>query len=412
MRVSRLTLLCGLLLLPRAEAQLLQGGRLVVAGEGDDTLRVFGPGGSALGQLQAGAVADPTDLAFGPDGRLYVASANTNSVVVFDASGAKADEFPIAGTPSLKALAFGPDGQLWVLDDAANQLLRFDVGGNPRGTVDVPAGVHAESCLAFGPNGHVFLANSSDHAVQELDSASGALVRTLGAADLSGVQSLALGPDGRIWVSEATDVQVLDQDGALLDTVHDAGFNDLRSLALGPDGKLYMADDGGDVVHVIKDGAVAGALGGATLSAPTALAFVPWRLQATIKGRVARAGSPIGKVKELSAVLSLLPGSRTLMVALTDDVTKDDDLASLFGADFLVLQGFEGTEGDTSKVRLFEGAQIGAPATQSGTASMVLQVGGHMGAGQFVPKKAAGTLHRAGAAGVYEATVKTGKSLN
>jgi DNA-binding beta-propeller fold protein YncE len=401
-------------LLPPAAAQLAQSGRLLVACEGDDKVHVFGAGGAPQGSFpNPPAAADrPTSLAFGPDGRLYVVSANTLEVLVFDAEGMKLDAIALDGDSSGVALAFGPDGRLWVLDDANNELARYDLEGIPKGVVPVPGGEFPESGFAFGADGRLLLSNQSSDSVLEVDPATGAQVRELGAGLLTAPRGLAVAPDGRLHVAEAAAIRVLDAAGTVVDTYTDADFEDLRGLAFGPDGKLYVADAGANKVHVLTDGEVTESLGGATLDMPVAVAFAPHRFKATVKGTLARAGEPLGKVKETSVVLTLLPGSRTLMLSLTDDVTVDDDLASIFGGAFMVLHGFEAAQSDNVKVRLWSGQQAGVPPTENGLASLVLQVNGKMHQGQFVPKKASGTLHRAGAAGVYTATLKTGKPVD
>ncbi|HEX5008915.1 MAG TPA: NHL repeat-containing protein [Planctomycetota bacterium] len=399
-------------LLPHAQAQLLQGGRLAVGCDGDGKVHVFGAGGNPQGQAPlAPAVAQqPRDVVFGPDGRTYVVSSGTHEVLVLDAEGGKLDAFPLAEDSSAAALAFGPDGLLWVLDDEHDELLRFDTVGIPKPSVDVPAGSYPEAGLAFGADGRVLLSNQSADTVLELDPATGAVIRELGAGQLSAPRGLAVAPDGSLHVCEADHIVVLDADGNVADTLADASFEDLRGLAFGPDGKLYVADAGADKVHVLSDGQVSDHVGGATLDDPVCVAFAPHRFKATLKGTLARAGQPLSKVKETSVVITLLPGSRTMMLALTDDVTEDSDLSSVFGASYLVFRGFEAAEDDGAKVRLWQGTQVEGPAAAGGLASLSLQVNGSMKQGQFVPKKGKGTLLRDGAAGAYSATVKVGKA--
>ena len=412
MRLLLVACLC-VSLLPRAEAQLLQGGRLAVGCDGDDKVHVFGAAGNPQGTLPLSPIVaqEPSAVAFGPDGRVYVASTNTLEVLVFDAEGVKLDAFPLNQDSSADALAFGPDGLLWVLDDGNNELARFDTAGIPKPSVPVPGGIFPEAGLAFAADGRVLVANQTTDSVNELDPATGALIRELGAGQLTSPRGLAFAPDGRLHVCEATAIAVLDADGNVADTLTDASFEDLRGLAFGPDGKLYITDAGADMLHVLTEGDVTDHLGGATLDNPVCVAFVPHRFKATLKGTLARAGQPLSKLKETSVVITLLPGSRTMMVALTDDVTEPSDLSSVFGATYLVFRGFEAAEDDGTKVRLWQGTQVAGPAAAAGLASLSLQINGSMSQGQFVPKKGKGTLLRNGAAGVYSATVKLGKAV-
>ena len=412
MRCLALAVLVVPLLAPQGAAQLLQPGRLLVASEGDGTVHVFGPGGNHVDSFAgAGFLGSPGDMAFGPDGRLYAASPDTHEVVVFDADGSPVDSFPLAVDSSADSLAFGPDGVLWVLDETNSQCERFDLAGVPLSSVPVPGGTYPGAALAFGADGRLLLSNQLTDSVLELDAATGAVIRELGDGQLVSPRGLVISPHGRLYVCQATDVVLLDAEGEVAETIDDAAFEDLRALVVGPNGKLYAVDAGADVVHEITHAAVTGSLGGATLTTPSCGAFVPYRFKATVKGHIAQFGHELGKVKETSAVLTLLPGSRTMMLALTDDITEDSDLASVFGATCLVFRGFESGADDEAKVRMWEGAQVGGPVGSAGVASLALQVNGQFEQGQLVPKKAKGTLHRAGELGVYTATVKAGKLL-
>jgi len=413
MRPLRLACLLVPLLLARAEAQLLQGGRLAVGCDGDDKVHVFGAGGNPQGTLPLSPIvaAEPSGVAFGPDGRVYVVSTDTQEVLVLDAGGVTMDAFPLSEDSAAVALAFGPDGLLWVLDDGNHELVRFDTAGIPKPSVPVPGGIFPEAGLAFAADGRVLVCSQTTDSVLELDPATGALIRELGAGQLASPRGLAIAPDGRLLVCEATDIAVLDPDGSVAETLTDASFEDLRGVAFGPDLKLYVADAGADMVHVLTDGDVTDHIGGATLDDPVCVAFAPHRFKATLKGTLARAGQPLSKIKETSVVVSLLPGSRTMMLALTDDVTEPGDLSSVFGATYLVFRGFEAAQDDGTKVRLWQGTQVGSPAAAAGLASLSLQINGSMSQGQFVPKKAKGTLLRNGEAGVYSATVKLGKAV-
>jgi hypothetical protein len=342
-----------------------------------------------------------------------VASLETGNVSVIAPNGLHVATITVGGGSSAPAaLGFGPEGHLFVLDADASRVQEFNVAGAEVSAFDLPSGDYAASGLAFGADGHLFVTDGSQ--VQELD-LTGVPVRAFGGTALTTPAGLAFGPMGRLYVADGAQVTVLDQAGNVAGTIAHATLADARRLAFGPDGHLFVSTIGGagDAVLEFKaDGTLADTLGpGDGLDAPAGLAFAPWRFKASIRGRVARPGEKLAKVKELSAVISLQPGSRTLMVTLTDDVSNNADLASVFDAGFLLLHGFEAAQSDSSSQRLFHGAQVPGVAQQDGVASLVLRIKGKLKSGDFVVSSARGEIHRAGAAGVYTATIKTGKLL-
>jgi len=396
---------------PASRAQQFPAGRLFVASGGSDSVLIFDDKANLAGTVaDGGAPGQPRALAFGPDGRLYVSSQDSGLVEVFNAAGEDVLTIPVPGLLSEPAaMAFGPDGLLHVLDAATATLHAANVAGAPQGVVPLPPGDYAASGLAFGPDGHLFLSDAATAQVFELDPG-GSLIRAIGLGELAAPAGLAFGPGGLLHVADGDAVVVFDDAGAVVDTLTGGALSGAGALAFGPDGHLYVAAAGGsgDVVEFNANGAQVKAFGSNHgLSATGGLAFAPWRFKATVAGTLARPGEPLQKVKESNAVVSVQPGARTLMMALTDDVSNAADLASVFSAGFLVLRGFEGAESGAANVRLFHGAQVEGPAQQDGVGSFVLRIKGTMKAGAFVPKGALGVVHRAGAAGVYTATVKT-----
>jgi DNA-binding beta-propeller fold protein YncE len=405
------TVAFAVLVAPPPAAQQFPAGRLFVASGGSDQVLVFDEKQNPAGEVSDGASpGQPRALVFGPDGRLYVSSQDTGTIAVFNAVGDDILTIPVPGPGSDPvAMFFGPDGLLHVLDAATDMLVSANVAGAPQGAVPLPAGDYAAAGLALGADGHLFLSDAATAQVLELD-LTGALIRAIGGGDLTAPAGLAFGPDGLLYVADDDRVVAFDDAGAVADTLTGGALSGAGALAFGPDGHLYVAAAGGsgDVVEFNGDGAQVKAFGSNHgLTGTGGLAFAPWRFKATIAGSLARPGEPLVNVKETNAVVSVQPGARTLMLAFTDDVSNAADLASVFSTSFLVLRGFEGAENGAANVRLFHGAQVAGPAQQSGVASFVLRIKGSMKAGGFVPKNALGVVHRAGAAGVYTAAVKT-----
>lgn len=389
---------------------VLPGGWLYVASAGSGRVLAFDGQHDLQQELQSSPALDaPAAVAVGPDGNLYVACRGTGSVVVLDPAGAKLGTIvpSLAGADPV-ALGFGPDGQLLVLDAAHDKLFTFNTAGAELLSVDLPPADYDRTGLAVGAEGHLFLSDTAGGRVLEVD-LGGALVRELGLGVLVAPAGLATGPDGLLCVADGAGVVRLDSNGDLEDTITGAALDDARGVAFGPEGHLFVTDAAsGNVVEFTAAGAQVGPFGaGAGLAQPGGLAFAPWRFKATIRGTITRPGTPLKKVTEANAVLAIQPGGRTLVVALTDDVSNISDLASVFGADFVVLHGFEGQSDDDATTRLFQGAQAASPSRADGVASLVVRVKGSMKAGVFTPKAAVGVLHRAGVAGVCTAAIRT-----
>lgn len=111
-------------------------GKLYVASEADHRVCRFAPDGTYLGDFvaaAAGGLAQPTDLAFGPDFNgdgvpdLYVASSATNEVLGYAGTTGAFLGRKLAATRQLAnpvALAFGPRGEMFVVGQNSDNVLR------------------------------------------------------------------------------------------------------------------------------------------------------------------------------------------------------------------------------------------------------------------------------------------------
>lgn len=118
---------------------------------------------------QAGGLAQPSDLAFGPDNHLYVASAGSDAILRFDGfSGDWIDAFIPNGAPDLiqpQGLAFAND-QLFVINGVSPFLLVFDAAsGQFRQSLDDADGLTQPTDLTYGPDEMLYV---SDRKLAEL----------------------------------------------------------------------------------------------------------------------------------------------------------------------------------------------------------------------------------------------------
>jgi hypothetical protein len=188
-------------------------------------------------------------------------------------------------------------------------------------------------------------------------------------------------------------------------------------LAFGPNGNLFVASLVGNGVREFGlDGSYLGSWPSTTTAPfPEGVAFAPHRFSARVSGELARTGQKTIKRKE-DVVVSFTPGSRTLMLALTDVETNTSDLATEFGTRWYVLHGFEAFATPVATSCVYQGFGFVEPVQEAGVVSMPMRVTGVLQsayfASRFVPKKAAGSLHLADATAVFSGSVKTKKALN
>ena len=144
---------------------------------------------------------------------------------------------------------------------------------------------------------------------------------------------------------------------------------------------------------------------------PAYLAFAPHRFTASLKGSVALSNSPALKLAQADAVLSVTPGSRTIMLSIPDDAANTADYASLFGGVWHVFHGFESFGYSNSATRLYHGTQVNDPPAVKGVGAISLTVKGAVDTnGWFSIKSASGNLLRAKDGAQFNGTL-TGKPM-
>lgn len=131
--------------------------------EGDAAIRYIDDFVSA----GSGGIANPHEIAFGPDGYLYVASGLTDQVLRFDPhSGAFVDAPITSGSSGVVldnpwGLVFGPDNKLYVSGALSNNVVRYDpTTAAVDEFVASGSGLWTPKGLAFDSNGTLYVSNA------------------------------------------------------------------------------------------------------------------------------------------------------------------------------------------------------------------------------------------------------------
>lgn len=228
------------------------------------------PGPFASFDLASEAVlADPHDLAIGPDGRLYVADKFGARIAVFDPDTLELIEMLGEGwLPNVHDISFGPDGSVAVAVTGRGAVAVYEglevLGDAP----DIGVGAPGTEGALLHSNGDLYATAG----------AIGALVRfrdleVIGAVDgHPGAHDVAEAPDGTVWVADNRQRRLVrySPDLERLQVLDDGKFGFLgpRYLDVTETGLLVVADqdahrvllidpdaaDGGRLLGVLGDG--------------------------------------------------------------------------------------------------------------------------------------------------------------
>ncbi|NNF91854.1 MAG: hypothetical protein HKM96_10740 [Boseongicola sp.] len=215
-------------------------------------------------------LADPHDLAIGPDGRLYVADKFGARIAVFDAETLELIEMLGEGhLPGVHDISFGPDGSVAVAVTNAGAVAVYESLAVLDEAPDV-------GVTAPGTEGALLHSNGDLYAMA---GGVGALARFRDLKFIGGVEGhigahdVAEAPDGSIWVADnrARRLVRYSPDLEVLQVLDDPkfGFRGPRYLDVTLSGQLVIADqnahrillidpegaDGGTLVGVLGDGA-------------------------------------------------------------------------------------------------------------------------------------------------------------
>jgi DNA-binding beta-propeller fold protein YncE len=235
-------------------------------------------------------LANPVNVAFGPDGKVYVADFDNGKIRVVNADdGTTSTLIAAQGFQRPFAMAFSSDGKLYVSTDRdpqgmsgpmAGTIWRVDVGA--RMATPMATRIGRPRGLAVLPDGKLAIADYMHHVIQIFDPASGALTPLAGTwdskgfADGAGAAAQFATPYGLAYVNGALIVADYENhrlrkvtldgtvttfagggtagfgDGGLTG----AKFNKPQGLAVADNGDLYVSDAENFRVRRIRGGNV------------------------------------------------------------------------------------------------------------------------------------------------------------
>ncbi len=215
-------------------------------------------------------LADPHDLALGPDGRLYVADKFGARIAVFDPDTLELIEMLGEGLlPGVHDISFGPDGRVAVAVTGASAVALY-------GSLDALDAPPETGVSAPRTEGALIHSNGDLYAMA---SGIGALARYRGTELLGAVEGhfgahdVAEAPDGSIWVADNNNRRLVrySPDLERLQVINHAkfGFAGPRYLDVTDFGHLVVADQDAHRVLLIDpdgsaDGELLGVLGDGT----------------------------------------------------------------------------------------------------------------------------------------------------
>ena len=349
-------------------------------------------------------------LAFDPDGNLWVALASYNQVIKVSPSLVTNTVLTSSnGLAFPDALSFGPDGTLYIPNRGNHHLVTLKTDGDIA-SITFSNAAFAPSAVTYGAAGNRYVAGGgSGTGIHEQDP-SGREVQILGVGNLSGCcpANVLQGPGDTLYVADCGGrVQVFDTNGILLNTITNAAFSCAYGIAFGPNGNLFVSSwSNHSIVELTPAGVPVRTTTIPRMLTPAYLAFAPHRCAVSLTGSLALSGSSTTKLLQKSAVLSVTPGSRTIMLSLPDSTSNPADYASLFGGIWHLFRGFENFNNPQSTTRLYYGTQVSDLPAVAGLGTVSLTVKGAVDAnGWFTIKSVAGKLLRSTDAAQFDGTV-------
>jgi sugar lactone lactonase YvrE len=346
-------------------------------------------------------------LAFGPDGRLYVGDNGSDKIFAVSPDGS-AEVFVDGegGLSDVDGLTFGPKGNLYAAGRDNGEVVVIDPNGNAVDWLD-PGKPNA---IGFAPDGTIMVTDQNLGRVV-LYNNQNVEVGLIGDAQLTSYCGNPVwGPGGNIYVGNygSGNIAVFGPDGNFIGTISNGSMGGPYGLALGPDGRIYVADYGTDSVVVLgSDLALENAFTHEDLTYPAYVAVAPYVFKAKLKGDtfIENTTKPT-KLADKSALLSISPGSGTIMIA-----AGSDEFAASIGSPWMVFHGFAAVS-STSKKRRAHGTEAASALGEATLSSIDLLLSGKVApSGLYQLKSASGTLHRASATQTWHLTVKGGKLL-
>ncbi len=182
----------------------------------------------------------------GPDGAIWIGYTNVSGYVstpyVARLASGVASFYPLpSGTvfPNWGSIAAGPDGNLWFVDEGNDDVDSISITGAVT-PYTLPSG-DTPTALAAGPDGAMWIAGSTG--VWNLTTTGG----TFTPIPLTGTpNALAAGPDNQMWVTLANDtIASISTDGSYTVASYSTGTGTVPTqIARGPDNAMYFIESG------------------------------------------------------------------------------------------------------------------------------------------------------------------------
>ncbi|KAH8593119.1 vegetative incompatibility protein HET-E-1 [Bisporella sp. PMI_857] len=217
------------------------GGKQVVSGSGDMTVRLWDAVTGAALQTLEGHSGWVKSVAFSPDGKQVVSGSDDKTVRLWDAVTGAALQTLEGHSSRVTSVAFSPDNNQVVSGSEDKTVRLWDaVAGAALQTLEG----HSRwvKSVAFSPDGKQVVSGSYDKTVRLWDAATGAALQTL-EGHSGWVTSVAFSPDGNQVVSGSDDKTVRLWDavaGAALQTL-EGHSRWVKSVAFSPDGKQVVS---------------------------------------------------------------------------------------------------------------------------------------------------------------------------
>jgi sugar lactone lactonase YvrE len=209
---------------PAAPVAQQPAGQPAAAAPRDTVLQSLPDGTTVYGKMASGqpALADPKNVAVGPDGRIYVAEGKASRVTVFNADGSFAASWGGPGQADGQfnepwGIAVAPNGNVYVADTWNHRIQYFDPNGQFLGkwgklvdakgsTTSDQGGFYGPRAIAISPAGEVYVTDTGNKRVQVFG-LDGSFKRMFGGSGSAPGQfneevGLSLDPSGNVWIAD------------------------------------------------------------------------------------------------------------------------------------------------------------------------------------------------------------------